>query len=361
MVASGVAAATLGGVGTANATCLSVSGINIFGSECTSSPLSFAFALGPNRAAIAEGLFTGAIAIGTDNVATAEGFLTGALAIGLVDSISQPLAPTAEAESAGALSFAYAGGTLANAVALGNLAIAATQGDDSVAFAGRTPTDIGNVALSIGNGTRVLVGRELGGGAHTPSYFNLGLNLGDDNVILTRGLGNSGINVGGEGNFLVSAGVVNNVTNFFGSGNVIAAVNQPAPDANILQQLGLNVVGTFFVDDKTVSSGPGPFEINIRTPFNSPPSSMTLTNASVRSGQEESGAQGGVVKQLLSFRPGGNAGPKATSVGGSGSSFKAVSGQINTSVKKFRETVNNVTRSLAERAKAGPAKTKSED
>ena len=68
-----------------------------------------------------------------------------------------------------------------------------------------------------------------------------------------------------------------------------------------------------------------------------------------------------MVKQLLSFRPGGNAGPKATSVGGSGSSFKSVSDQITTSVKKFRETVNNVTRSFAERAKAGPAKTKSED
>ncbi len=49
--------------------------------------------------------------------------------------------------------------SLANAEALGNLAIAATQGDDNVAFAGRTPTDIGNVALSLGNGTRTMAGR----------------------------------------------------------------------------------------------------------------------------------------------------------------------------------------------------------
>ncbi len=165
-----------------------------------------------------------------------------------------------------------------------------------------------------------------------------------------------------RGNNLLSAGVVNNVTKF-GSRNTVAAVNQPAPDANILQQLGLNVVGTFFVDDKTVSSGPGPFEINIRTPFNSPPSSMTLTNASVRSGQEETSTQRGVVRQLLSFRPGSNAGPKATSSGGStgGSSFKSVSDRITKSVKKLSDTVNYVTRRLAERANTGPADISSDD
>ena len=307
----------------------------------------------------AEGLFTAAIAIGTNNVATAEGFLTAALAIGL-DGDLEESQPETEADSAGALSFAYAGGGKhALAQAFGNLAIAAAQGNENVALAGETPSDIGNVALGLGNNNVTTAGVTLGPSTGSPSYFNLGLNLGDDNnVLVLEGLGNSGINVGGAENNLLSAGVVNNVTNFFGSRNDIAAVNQPAPDANILQQLGLNVVGTFFVDDKTVSSVPGPFEINIRTPFNSPPSSMTLTNAIVRSGQEESGTQGGVAKQLLSFRPGGNAGPKATSLGGSGSSLKAVSDQINTSVKKFRETVNNVTRKLTERAKSGPAETK---
>ena len=110
-VVSGLAAAaTLGGVGTANASCLSVSGINIFGSECTSSPLSFAFALGPNRAAIAEGLFTGAIAIGTNNIATAEGFLTGAIAIGL-DSTTHGTTPRPKPTRRGHSSLAYAGGT----------------------------------------------------------------------------------------------------------------------------------------------------------------------------------------------------------------------------------------------------------
>ena len=74
---------------------------------------------------------------------------------------------------------------------------------------------------------------------------------------------------------------------------------------------------------------------------------MALNNLSVSGGGEESGTQGGVVKQLLSFRPGGNAGPKAASLGGSGSSLKAVSDQINTSVKKFREAVKNVTNKLA--------------
>ncbi len=54
-----------------------------------------------------------------------------------------------------------------------------------------------------------------------------------------------------------------------------------------------------------------------------------------------------MVKKLLSFRPGSNEGVKTTSLGGSGSSLKAVSDQINTSVKKFREAVKNVTNKLA--------------
>ncbi len=53
-----------------------------------------------------------------------------------------------------------------------------------------------------------------------------------------------------------------------------------------------------------------------------------------------------MVSQLLSFRPGGKAGSNATSLGGSGSSFKAVSDQINTSVKKLSDAVNSVAKSV---------------
>ena len=47
---SGLAAASLGGVGTANATCLSIGGFFSIGSGCTSSPLSFAVVLGTGTA-----------------------------------------------------------------------------------------------------------------------------------------------------------------------------------------------------------------------------------------------------------------------------------------------------------------------
>ncbi len=139
---------------------------------------------------------------------------------------------------------------------------------------------------------------------------------------------------------------------------------------------------TGFGDDNTLDAGPGPFSIlgalgmngqdasqagtgiTIRTPFNTPASS-SFTNAdfSAARGTQESVTQGSVVKQLLSFRPGSNAGPKATSSGGStgGSSFKSVSDRITKSVKKLSDTVNNVTRRLTERANTGPVNTSSED
>ena len=97
------------------------------------------------------------------------------------------------------------------------------------------------------------------------------------------------------------------------------------------------------------------FGIELRTPFNVN-NSMALNNLSVSGGGGETGTQGGVFKQLLSFRPGGNAGSKAASLGGSGSSFKAVSDQINTSVKRFSEAVNKVTSGLTGGLTGGTSK-----
>src|SRR5271167_1886601 len=68
-VASGLAAAALGGAGTANATCASISGIGN-GNGCTSTPTSFAIGLGPNTTATASGLFDAAIANGLTNTGT---------------------------------------------------------------------------------------------------------------------------------------------------------------------------------------------------------------------------------------------------------------------------------------------------
>src|SRR6476620_260178 len=66
-VASGaLAVGALGGAGTANATCASISGINN-GAGCTISTASLAVGLGPNTTAIANGFFSTAVAIGLTN------------------------------------------------------------------------------------------------------------------------------------------------------------------------------------------------------------------------------------------------------------------------------------------------------
>ncbi len=65
-VVTGVAAASVGGIGTAQATCIGLSGINI-GIGCDSSFGNFALGLGPDTVAVArEGFINGAIAIGTN-------------------------------------------------------------------------------------------------------------------------------------------------------------------------------------------------------------------------------------------------------------------------------------------------------
>ena len=81
-VASGVAvAASLGGVGPANATCVSFNGFNL-GDGCTSSRGGFAIGIGDGTAATANGLLAFAIATGADTVATSVGALSLALAGG---------------------------------------------------------------------------------------------------------------------------------------------------------------------------------------------------------------------------------------------------------------------------------------
>ena len=395
-LASGlVAAGTLGGLGTANASCLSIGGFFSIGSGCTSTPLSFAVVLG-NGTANARGLLTGAVAIGNATFADAQGFLTGAIATGLTNTAPGPVPPQTDVRSMGALSLAYGGGTNMLVRTEGNLAFAIAQGGNYIARAGQTPSDIGNVALGLGFGSdtnpvneeiplaAVVAGDIAPNGP--PSYFNLALNLGDDGNVQAKGFGNSVLNFFGNRNSLFANGFLNNATNILGDDNGLTASNVPESTANILRQIGGNVAFAAFGDGNDLIAGSqiapppgGPFSIlgalgvngqtinqpgtgiDIRTPFDTPASS-SFTNAdfSAARGTQGSVTQGSVVRQLLSFRPGSNAGPKATSSGGStgGSSFKSVSDQINTSVKKFRETVNNVTRKLTERAKSEPAESK---
>ncbi len=133
---SGLAAASLGGIGPANASCLSVGGFFSIGSNCSSTPLSVALVLG-NGTANARGLLTGAFAIGDATFADAQGFLIGAIATGLTNTDPGPFPPQTDVRSLGALSLAYGGGTDMLVRTEGSLAFAIAQGGQYIAQAGR--------------------------------------------------------------------------------------------------------------------------------------------------------------------------------------------------------------------------------
>ena len=186
-LAAGLAAASLSGVGTANATCVGISGIDI-GDGCTSEFGSFALVLGEG-AAEASGFLTGAIATGTNTAAISDGLAT----------------------------LAYAGGTGSAAATNGilNFAAAGLPGNENVfAQAGNTGGDFANLALNFG--AAEVIGQSVvgaGGGA-----FNLAANLfGTANsntpmIVGASGVGNSAINVTGNRNTVFAAGILNNAT-----------------------------------------------------------------------------------------------------------------------------------------------------
>jgi hypothetical protein len=160
---SGLAAASLGGVPTASATCVGIFGININlgdGGGCTSSLFGFALGLGPGTIARAQGFFVGAISVGLGNTPT----------------------DLTAADATGAFTLAYAGGANATTLTRGNLALAAGQGPNTFTQAGGTPVDVGNVALNLGANNFVVAG-DIAQNPNNRSYFNLAVNLGHDNNV----------------------------------------------------------------------------------------------------------------------------------------------------------------------------------
>ena len=133
-VASGLAAASLGGVPTASATCIGISGININlggGGGCFTTVGSFALGLGPNT------------------IATSAGFLTSAIAIGLGNEPSE----ITQATSFGLFSFAWAGGPDTLAETNGNANLAVVQGENAQTVIGAgTAFDNVNIGINVGNG-----------------------------------------------------------------------------------------------------------------------------------------------------------------------------------------------------------------
>jgi hypothetical protein len=386
---SGMAAGSLGGAGTANASCLSIGGFFSIGSGCTSSPLSFALVLG-NGTANAQGLLNGAIAIGNAAFADARGFLTGAIANGLGNSTSGPLPPETVARSVGALSFAYGGGTDTFVDTQGSLNIAAAQGNGYFVRAGGTPGDIGNVALSLGNNNdpdepgllAAVVAGDIGPSGRNPSYFNLALNLGDKNNVQAKGFANSVLNFFGNENAIAATGILNNATNIFGDQNAVGADNVPDGNANILGQIGGNVAFNAFGDRNSVLAGSqtappdGPLAIagalgvddqsvdqpgtgiTIRTPFNATGSDTnvlavgTTQGSAARPGLTLTSGRN-VASNLRSTSPDA---PALTSVNQRTGPAKKFSDQLKSSTKKIRDQLRSSTKKIRDNATRGGGK-----
>ena len=235
---SGLAAASLGGVPTASATCLGIFGISIndgSGGHCSSDLTTFSLGLGPGTSATAEGFFTAAIATGANTEASSDGLGT----------------------------LAYAGGTRTLAETQGILNLAAAGlgfegplgvGTNVAAFAGRNPLDFVNIAVNIGSADDTF---DSGGPAFSwveasDGAFNLAGNLfgnanaanpdptpmivwsgGDDE---TLGFGTVAANVFGNRNDVQAIGSLLNATawgNLFrdpnGSDNIVHAGTIGAP------------------------------------------------------------------------------------------------------------------------------------
>jgi hypothetical protein len=220
-VVSGLAAVAVSAAGSANATCASISGIGN-SANCQSSLGAFAVGLGSNTFASSNGLFSGAVANGLTN--------TGA--------------QFTVASSTGNLDFAYAEGPNTIARSTGNLALAVAIGSGVSAFAGNTPSDLGNLAVNFA--------------ADDPNGNPL------NNQVFTNGAGNAAFNLNGTRSltrpaFVQAVGVGNLATNvsFAGlsnSGNQVSAGSVAAPST---LTSAFNVLGT----NNTATTSGGPFAV----------------------------------------------------------------------------------------------------
>jgi hypothetical protein len=407
---SGLAAASLGGVPTASATCIGISGINI-GAGCVSTFGNFALVLGTGTAETA-GFLTAAIGTGTDVTALSNGL--------------------------GTLAYAGGSGTLAETNGILNLAAAGLgfaapfgAGTNVEAVAGRLPLDFVNIAVNIGDADpdrTSLVDASFGA-------FNLAGNLfgnannGVDMTVFaggadeeTLGFGTVAANVVANRSDVQAIGTLVNATNWGtpfsfpqASDSTVHAGTVPEedglPGAPTSLSWAFNYQGIFTepcdVDcgNTVTATGPGAiagaigvvkrnvdqpnFGISIATQFNDtgiPPTNVLAASgtqanrvglkstASNTNGAAAGGTQGNRVRlnstgtntngvaasgtQGNRVRSGLNAAfnrPKATSPGAS--ALKSVT----TSTKKVRDTVSRGTSGLAKDAKAGADSTSSSD
>jgi hypothetical protein len=231
VLAAGLTATGIGSASTANATCLSFSGINI-GSGCTSSFLGLAVALGNGAIANAGGFLSASYSIGNGATATTAGPLGLAVAAGPA-SLAQVLG--------GAFNVA--------------LAVGATGGEEyAQADAGYSQTDFANLAVTLGNNSYAFAGgltpEETGAG-------NIAVNLGTGNDVEAIGFVNGALAVGGKepyvNSLVIARGVFNSASSIAGDRNIVTAGLSSSAFANS----AFNVFGS----GNTVTAGTGPFTL----------------------------------------------------------------------------------------------------
>ncbi len=177
MSVGALAAAGLGSVPTASATCASFFGIGS-SAECSSNFTTIAIAIGTNATAHADGLFGGAFVIGTDTIAifNSAGVLGIALGLG-TNSITQ--AGSGFADIAVNLTTASPAHTAVSAFGTANIAVNLFGGANEVLHHVVGARGIGNVAVNLfGSDNQLLAGTS--DSAFGNTAFNA---FGDDNRV----------------------------------------------------------------------------------------------------------------------------------------------------------------------------------
>ena len=355
-LAAGLAAASLGGVPTANGTCIGISGINI-GGGCFTTVGSFALGLGPNT------------------TASAIGFLNGAVAIGLGN---EPLEQT-QAASFGFFNFAWADGPDTFAETNGNANLAVVQGENAQTVVGAgTAFDNVNIGINVGNGFDTGVGFTLDRFTNSVGTFgqgNIAVNIFGNSVPGGTGCtpagcegveGVSTVQAGGIGTMPLSVGFANAAYNFFGDGNQVTVGDEGSDfglgfsvfgDRNIVNVNGpLAAGGALFQSDRLVEqTGPG-IEIN-GDPAPPPPAVTTLSNStgSNTNVPAAGGTQRSLVRPSLNFAPGINSTSNLRSTSSGGPGFKSIN-QLTSSAKKFGDQLAASTKKFGDQLAASAKK-----
>ncbi len=207
--AGAMAAATMGSVPTANATCASFFGIGS-GGNCTSTLTSIAIAIGENAEAHAEGILGAALTWGNSSRAIAATGGLANLAVSLGDS-----------------NLAYAGG-------IASLAFAGRSTTNQMIFAGlgdATSGSVGNIAVSIASPESTSV--------TAAGLGNLAVNIAGSGSIISQGVGLTTINLVGLDASLNNRGTLNAIANV--SGDNISIRNDEGDGG--IGNLGFNVIG----------------------------------------------------------------------------------------------------------------------